>query len=71
MMLANNVASGNGIKTQRREYEGHNTPLVCYTDHGQRAAVSMIAKGSILERVLPLMHFLRLLPNYIHVYMLS
>ena len=33
-----------------------------------RAAVSMLAKGSILTRVLPLRCFLFLLPNYIHVY---
>ena len=32
-----------------------------------RAAVSMIAKGSIVTRVMPLSCFLFLLLNYIHV----
>ena len=35
-------------KTQRRQYEGHNTSLGHDTDQGPWAAVSMMAKGSIV-----------------------
>ena len=35
-----------------------------------RAAVSIIASGSIVVRLLPLGCFLFLLPNYIHVYVI-
>ena len=52
-----------------RQYEGHNTPLGYYVlTKAHRAAVSMIVKGCIVARVLPLRCFLFLLPNYIYFY---
>ena len=43
-------------------------PLAIILTKAYRAAVSMMAKGSIVARVLPLKCFLFLLPNYLHVY---
>ena len=43
-------------------------PLAIILTKAHRTAVSMMAKGSIVARVLPLKCFLFLLPNYIHGY---
>ena len=42
-------------------------PYAIILTKAHRAAVSMMAKGSIVTRVLLLRCFLFLLPNYIHV----
>ena len=43
-------------------------PKAIVLTKAHRAVVSMMTKGSILTRVLPLRCFFFLLPNYIHVY---
>ena len=43
-------------------------PWAVMLTKAHRAAVSMMAKGCIVARVLHLKCFLFLLPNYIHVY---
>ena len=43
-------------------------PYAVILTNAHRAAVSMMAKGCIVARVLPLRYFLFLLPNYICVY---
>ena len=47
-------------ETQRRQYEGHNTPLGYHTDQGP----------CIVAWVLPLRCFLSLLPNYTNILVL-
>ena len=52
LLIAIRVSRCLGIiiqETQRRQYEGHNTPLCYYTDQGPyRADVSMMAMGCIV-----------------------
>ena len=43
-------------------------PLAIILTKAHTATVSMMTKGSIVARVLPLRCFLFLLPNYMHVY---
>ena len=43
-------------------------PWAIILTKAHRALVSLMAKGSIVARVLPMRCFLFLLPNYIHVY---
>ena len=43
-------------------------PLAIILTMAHRAAVSMMAKGCIVVKVLPRRCFLFLLPNYVHVY---
>ena len=42
-------------------------PKAIILTKAHRAAVSILAKGCIVARVLPLRYFLFLLPNYIHI----
>ena len=42
-------------------------PFAIILTKAHRAAVSKMAKGSIVTSVLPLRYFLFVLPNYIHV----
>ena len=41
-------------------------PYAIILTKARRASVSIMAKGSIVARVLPLKYFLFLLPNYVH-----
>ena len=55
-------------KTQRRQYEGHNTSQGRHNDQDLKGSVSMVVKGCIVAWVLPLRFSLFSLPDYIHIH---